>query len=96
MATYYRVWYIMEDFSELLCWVYTSLESENNYPVEGVMNYKCVTGYRVQRGRCMKLTDKHVLFYSYKDMFSNHFCSELATYAIIDGYWYECGRKDFG
>lgn len=48
-VTYYRVWYIMEDFSEIPCWLYTSLDSAHKYPAEGVKNSKGVIGYRVQR-----------------------------------------------
>lgn len=47
--TFFRVWYIMEDSSEVLCWVYTSLESAHKYPSEGVKNSKGVVGYRVKR-----------------------------------------------
>lgn len=47
--TYYQVWYIMDDFREQPCWVYTSLESAHKYPAQGVRDSKGVIGYRVQR-----------------------------------------------
>lgn len=47
--TLFEVWYIMEDFRELKCWTYTSLESAHKYPAQGVRNSKGVIGYRVQR-----------------------------------------------
>lgn len=45
---FYHVWYILEDWSEIKCWVYTSLDSAHKYPAEGVKKSKGVIGYRVQ------------------------------------------------
>lgn len=44
----YHVWYILEDYSEVKCWVYTSLDSAHKYPADGVKKSKGVIGYRVQ------------------------------------------------
>lgn len=45
---YFKVWYILEDFSEVPCWTYTGIESAHDCPMQGVKNTPGLIGYRVQ------------------------------------------------
>lgn len=45
---FYHVWYILDDGSEIKCWVYTSLDSAHRCPADGVKRSKGVVGYRVK------------------------------------------------